>query len=78
MDTTITQLVGCSIRTNSQHYREGEHDMNKFAHYFLVGFAIAILTLVAAIALSNRLDAQASENALSASETVSVGTSTVR
>ncbi|MBS1904047.1 MAG: hypothetical protein JSS75_10105 [Bacteroidetes bacterium] len=37
--------------------------MNKFAHFFLVGFAVAVMTLVAALALSNRLTARSSETA---------------
>jgi hypothetical protein len=52
--------------------------MNKFAHYFLVGFAIAIMTLFAALALSNELDAQASENALQSSVTTPTTASTLR
>ncbi len=37
--------------------------MNKFAHFFLVGFAVAIMSLFAALALSHALDERAQENA---------------
>lgn len=52
--------------------------MNKFAHFFLVGIAVAIMTLFAALALSNELDARASESALHASVTASAEAGTLR
>jgi hypothetical protein len=63
MDTTLHALVGCSYRNNSQAHQEGEQGMNKVAHFFLVGFAVALMSLLAALALSNRLDARSSETA---------------
>lgn len=50
--------------------------MNKFAHFFLVGFAVALMTLFAALALSNKLDAQASDSALQAGVTTTQSSGT--